>query len=433
MAGCGWECRTCEYDTKTGGKVGLTGRPGYRVRALSCAGARFPNPDPIFVHQKSSIRRLLDDERSWVGLFVITAAVATAICVARVCNNFLIFRAAFDHLVSGADMYVLHPTEHGDLYKYSPTFALAFAPFRAIPYAPSLFIWNLLNVLLIYWGLRLVLAPGERLAAVALTALGLVTTLDGTQSNGLVAATIILAFAALERNRLWLGAGAIVAGILIKLFPAAALAFAVPRKDRVRFGVVFAVVMVALVAVPLVVTPAGTLVDQYRSWYAMGSVDALDRGASVMRLLHILFGYDGPNWPVQVAGTAMLILPLLRGRWSDPQHRKLFLASLLVWSVIFNHKAEQPSFVIAVVGVAIWYAVRARSLTRDVLAGAVLVATVPVLLAVAIPWLPGGIMPPLLVTAGACTVVWLGIQAELLDLAPERAPAAAQPLMRAAD
>ena len=381
----------------------------------------------------SRVRRLIADERSWITLLLVTAVVATAICVGRVCNNFLIFRSAFDHLVAGADLYALHPAEHLDLFKYSPTFALVMAPFRALPYAVALLAWNLLNVLLIYAGLRLVLPREERLAAVQLTALGMVTTLDGTQSNGLVAATMLLAFAALERDRLRLAAVAIVSGILIKLFPACALALAAPRRDRAKFALWFAVIFAALVAVPLLVTPASTLLAQYRSWYAMGAVDALDRGASVMRLLHIAFGYDGPNWPVQLAGAALLMLPLARGQWSDPRHRRLFLASLLVYSVIFNHKAEQPSFVIAMVGVAIWYALKPRSLMRDVLAGGVIIATVPVFLGVAIPSLPGGIMPALLLTSAMCTAVWVGIQAELLDLVPETAESLPEALMQPVD
>jgi hypothetical protein len=381
----------------------------------------------------SRIRRVIADERSWLALFVVTAVVSTVVCVGRVCNNFLIFRAAFDHLRAGVDLYTLHPAEHADLFKYSPTFALAFGPFRALPYAPALLAWNLLNVLLIYAGLRLVLSPGERLAALQLTGIGLITTVDGTQSNGLVAAMILLAFAALERERLRLAAVAISCGILIKLFPAAALALAAPRRDRLKFAVGFGVIFALMVAAPLIVTPVATLARQYQSWYGMGSVDALDRGASVMRLVHVFFGYDGPNWPVQLAGTLLLLLPLARGSWSDARRRKLFLASLLVYSVIFNHKAEQPSFVIAMVGVAIWYAVRPRSLGRDVLAGAVILATVPVFVVVAVPWLPGGLMPSLLLTSAACTAVWLGIQAELLDLVPETADAMTRTLVQAAD
>lgn len=378
----------------------------------------------------SRIRRLIAAERTWLAVICITAAVATAICVVRVCNNFLIFRSAYDHLLSGADLYVRHPADHDDLFKYSPTFALAFAPFRALPYGVALLVWNLLNALLIYTGLRLLLAPEERLSALQLTALGMVTTVDGTQSNGLVAATILIAFAALERDRIRLAALAIGSGVLIKLFPACALALAAPRRDRVKFAIWFGVIFAALVAAPLIVTPANTLLAQYQSWYGMGSVDALDRGASVMRLMHILFGYDGPNWPVQVMGTAFLLLPLARGEWSDAKHRRLFLASLLVYSVIFNHKAEQPSFIIAMVGVAIWYALKPRSLARDILAGAVIIATIPMFLSVAIPWLPGGITPSLLATSAACTLVWVAMQAELLDLVPESAEGLAEPLMQ---
>jgi hypothetical protein len=378
----------------------------------------------------SRVRRLIADERSWLAILLVTAAVATAICATRVCNNFLIFRAAFDHLVAGADLYADHPREHADLFKYSPTFALFIAPFRALPYGVALLAWNLLNVLLIYAGLRLILPREERLPALQLTAIGMVTTLDGTQSNGLVAATMLLAFAALERDRVKLAAAAIGSGILIKLFPACALALAAPRRDRAKFAAWFAVIFAALVCAPLLVTPATTLLAQYRSWYAMGSVDALDRGASVMRLLHIVFGYDGPNWPVQLMGTGLLLLPLARGQWSDARHRRLFLASLLVYSVIFNHKAEQPSFVIAMVGMAIWYASKPRTVVRDVLAGAVIIATVPIFVGVAVPSLPGGIMPALLMTSAACTIVWLGIQAELLDLVPEGSESLPEALMQ---
>src|SRR3954470_754485 len=96
----------------------------------------------------SRIRRLIADERSWITIFCVTAVVATAICAVRVCNNFLVFRAAYDHLLGGVDLYASHPADHDDRFKCSPTFALVFAPFRALPYAGALLTWNLLNVLL---------------------------------------------------------------------------------------------------------------------------------------------------------------------------------------------------------------------------------------------------------------------------------------------
>jgi hypothetical protein len=369
------------------------------------------------------IRAFFASEYTWLAIYLLVVLIATGICIDRHCNNFLIFRSAFFHLREGRDLYAAYPGEHADLFKYSPTFALVFAPFALLPFTTALFLWNLLNVGLVYLGIRLVVPEPQRLAAIQLTGIGLVTIIDGTQSNGLVAGLIVLAFAALERDRLLLAATSIAGGALIKLFPLAALSFAVPRSDRTRFARRALVVGGALATLPLLVTGASGLLRQYRSWYALGAVDAADRGASVMRLAHLLFGYNGPNWPIQLAGTIALVLPVVLSweHWRDATFRRSFLASLLVYAVIFNHKAEQPSFVIAVVGVAIWYAVSSPSAWRTVTTGAVFVATVPVFVTVVAPGLVASTIDgPLLVAAGTCVVAWLTMQGELLTGAVAR-------------
>jgi len=368
-------------------------------------------------------RAALDTERFWLGVYLLVVGIATGVCVAKECNNFLIFRAAYSHLVAGRDLYIAYTAEHVDLFKYSPTFALLFAPFAWLPFAWALLAWNLINVLSLYYAIRLAVPEPNRLEAIQLAGLGMITTVDGTQSNGIVAALIVLAFAALERNRLAHGAAAIVLGVLIKIFPLAAAAFVLPRRDRLRFATISAVVAAAFVALPLVVTSPGMLGAQYLSWYRLGSVDALDRGASVMRMLHVVAGYQGPNWPIQLAGAGLLILPVVLrpGRWADPEFRRAFLASVLVFSVIFNHKAEQPSFVIAMVGMAIWHATAPRSAVRNVVTGCTFVATIPILMTVIAPGLIAQTVDrPLLIASACCTVAWFTMQGELLDLFPER-------------
>jgi hypothetical protein len=372
----------------------------------------------------SLVRAFLASELTWFGVYVIIALIATGICAGRECNNFLIFRSAFDHLLAGRDLYASHPAEHADLFKYSPTFALLFAPFAVLPFGIALLAWNLLNVLLPFFAIRLALPPGQRLEAIQLAGLGFVATVDGTQSNGLVAALIVLAFAALERDRIGLAATAISMGILVKIFPVAAGLLGLPRRDRVRFMALGVCVTAVMVALPAVILGPSGLAAQYASWAGMASTDAADRGASVMRLLHIGAGYDGPNWPVQLIGIGLLALPaaLRPSRWQDGDFRRGSLASVLLFSVIFNHKAEQPTFIIAVVGVAVWYALSPRSGVRSVLAGSTIVATLPILVTVISPGLVAQtVTGPLLILSACCTVVWLTLQGELLDLFPERA------------
>ena len=85
--------------------------------------------------------------------------------------------------------------------------------------------------------------------------------------------------------------------------------------------------------------------------------------------------------------------------------------------MIFNHKAEQPSYIIAIVGVAVWYATGARGVAKSLTTAVVFVSTIPVFIWVAIPQL-GNPTLPLEITAAACVAAWAGIQLDLLELAP---------------
>jgi hypothetical protein len=119
----------------------------------------------------------------------------------------------------------------------------------------------------------------------------------------------------------------------------------------------------------LVVSPAA-LAAQYQSWRMVEAVDALSVGGGgggglyggVMQQLRLIFGVSWPNWPVQLGGTVLLMLPLARWRnWENAAFRLRFLCALLVYMVIFNHQSESPSFVIAVTGIAIWFATTPRT------------------------------------------------------------------------
>ena len=117
-----------------------------------------------------------------------------------------------------------------------------------------------------------------------------------------------------------------------------------------------------LAALPLLVTPPSVLRMQYASWKAIQALDALTRGFSVMEMVHLVSRTEWPNWPIQLAGAVALVAPLLarparHGVWD---FRRLYLCSVLLFCLIFNHKAESPTFVIGVAGAAIWFAALER-------------------------------------------------------------------------
>jgi len=312
--------------------------------------------------------------RGWLlALYIVTiivVAIGKAYGHRGPDNNFLIFRWSYLNLAAGNDMYAAQPQHHTDLYKYSPSFAVLFAPFALIPFSISLALWDALNALLLFFAVDELLPRREAAIALALIYLEVLRSMQRSQSNSLVTALVILAFLALEQRKQLGAALSIAVGAAVKIFPLAALALAIFHARRLRFALLMGLAAALVLALPLLVVSPAELAAQYRSWRAVEAVDALSVGGGgggglyggVMQQLRLIFGVSWPNWPVQLVGTVLLLLPLARWRnWSDASFRLRFLCALLVYMVIFNHQSESPSFVIAVTGIAIWFVVTPRS------------------------------------------------------------------------
>ncbi len=353
--------------------------------------------------------------RAAVRLLHGSAAAAPLERARRPMGNFEIFRAASRHLLSGEDLYAEYPAELQDRYKYSPTFAVLFAPFAWLPSPVALFLWNALNALVLFVAIEWALSARPALVANAFLLPEVLRAMQNAQSNALVAGLIILAFVWLERQQLWRAGGAVVLGACVKIFPLAALAFAVPRRRVVRMGIAAVVWGIVLAALPLLLTSPDALIAQYHSWRGVESLDAQQRWFSVMELLHRWLGTDWPNWPVQLAGTLILLAPLAlrRDHWNDYRFRLLYLCSVLLYVVLFNHQAERASYVIAFAGAAIWFAYKPRTRWRTALF-VVAFITIPLMSTlIPVPAIMKSQTAMLYRLALPCLVIWITIQWEL--------------------
>ena len=55
-------------------------------------------------------------------------------------------------------------------------------------------------------------------------------------------------------------------------------------------------------------------------------------------------------------GVLLFLVPIARIKQYDNAHfRLLMLVSILLWTVIFNHEAESPTFRFAFAGISIWF------------------------------------------------------------------------------
>ena len=319
------------------------------------------------------IRKLVADRRVLIAIYIFFALAATTQAVLlshkRAAasgevhisgySNYTIFERSFHHLVNHQDLYAAYPKEHWDLYKYTPTFSVFFGFFGLFPDWLGLGLWNLLNALLLLFAIYLLpkIEPVQKGLILLIILIELMTSMQNSQSNGLIAGLLVLSFALLEKKHISAAAFCIVFSAYIKLFGITALLLfpLYPGKKKLVLHTIFWALILFLV--PLVFTGFREYIDQLKSY---GNLLLNDHdssyGYSVMGLMKSWFGVDGGKNLVVAAGAIVLIIPLLSpSRYRIFEFRILMLASLLVWMVIFNHKAESPTFVIAITGVAIWF------------------------------------------------------------------------------
>lgn len=338
-------------------------------------------------------------------------------------NNYIIFKESFFNLINGRDLYILYPDKQWDLYKYSPAFALFMGTMAYLPDMVGLSIWNVLNAVVMFYAIQsLPLGEKKRSYILLFITIELITSLQNTQSNGLVAGSIILGNNFLQRGKpqwatLWL-----VIGTFIKVYGAVGFCLFLFYPEKLKFLLYAALWTILFATVPLLVTSPAVLLDQYASWARMMTEDqSQSYGFSVMGWLNAWFGLSGIKNTVIVVGILLFFLPLVKVRlYRERLYQLLFLAHVLVWVIIFNHKAESSTFVIAVAGIAIWHFSQKPLKWRTVLLWIVFTGTCLTPTDLFPPAMRKEILVPYVVKAVPVIFTWAIIAFEILSLNKER-------------
>ena len=222
----------------------------------------------------------------------------------------------------------------------------------------GLLIWNLLNAFVLFFALwKLPFSSDKkRIWAFLFLVIELVTSLQNAQSNGLMAGLIILAFVYLEKKNIAIATLCIVATIFIKIFGIVAFALFLFYPNKLKSALYTLGWILLLGVLPLILISPEQLTFLYKSWGNLLQNDHSNSiGFSVSGWLFTWFGLNLKTVSLFV-GTLLFCVPFIHYKYfNEVRFKLLYLASILLWIVIFNHKAESPTFVIAVTGVAIWF------------------------------------------------------------------------------
>jgi hypothetical protein len=166
----------------------------------------------------------------------------------------------------------------------------------------------------------------------------------------------------------------------------------------------------------LLVTPFQTLVWDYKNWAYLIKEDAAAAvGLSVAGWLHSWFGLNNVKMAVSTTGIVLFLAPFARVRqYGNELFKLLTLASMLMWVIIFNHKAESSTYIIAVTGAAIWYFASPKATWRTVLILLVFFFTCLSTTDIFPPFVKRHFIYPYTIKAVPCILVWCVVFAELM-------------------
>jgi hypothetical protein len=303
-----------------------------------------------------------------VGLILGGLALFAAVqqLVLQSVNNYHIVTSPLRIWLAGGDIYASNPDYyHGwDIYKYSPTFVLVFGWLSYLPDELGVILWNLLNAGVLAYGLCRALPEAKwALAATLIIAVEALTAFQNLQSNPALVGLMLLAYADHRDDRPIRAAGWVALATGIKLYGLAVAALFILKPSRWRAYTALGLFIAIWLAVPLIMVNGSLAewLDLYARWFRVLGAYTSPQQLSAMGLWEAWTGLTLPYRVVQIAALAITLLPIVqRRKWPDEKFRLYLLANLLLFVVLFNQVAESPTYVIALVGVAVYFLASSR-------------------------------------------------------------------------
>ena len=305
----------------------------------------------------------LSDRRILLGIWTLLSLVGM-LKLHRSHNNFLIFKGVYWHTVNGTSLYAAYPSEYSDVNHYGPLFSLIIAPFALLPEWAGMLLWLLFLsgwlFAAIYWsGLR----KSQQVYIYWFCGFTLLTALFMQQFNIAIAAIILSSFFLIEKEHEGWAAFFIVLGTLVKLYGIVGLAFFLFSRHKLRLTLWLAVWSVILFLAPMAISSPDYIIGQYHEWFTClvekntHNLNSFAQNISLLGFVRRTTGHaDYSDLWLIIPGMALFALPYLRfSQYKNLPFRETILASVLLFVILFSTGSEASGYVIALLGVCIWY------------------------------------------------------------------------------
>lgn len=285
-------------------------------------------------------------------------------------NNYLIFKFTFFSLINQLNFFLPQPENFSHYNLYGPIFSLLIAPFAVLPNWLGLSLWMLFNSWIIFWAIKkLPLSLKAQIGILLIVLHENLTSILSCQFNPSMAAIILLSFVFINTKKDFWAAFLIALGIMVKLYGVVGLAFFFFSKNKTQLILSLIFWLAVMFLLPMLFSSPKFIFQSYIDWYAAVTEknqlnsDFLTTTAQDISLMgmirRISNNHHMANWPYLLMGLMLFASTYLRiNQFKNLAFKLLLLANVLIFTVIFSTSAESPTYIIAFVGVAIWFVIQ---------------------------------------------------------------------------
>jgi hypothetical protein len=337
-------------------------------------------------------------------------------------NNFIIFRQSYFHLIHETNLYVEYISQYWDHYYYSPSFAVLVVPFSYLPTPFGAFAWGIIDAGVLYYAIRqLPITARQQNFILILSANEMMNAASNLQSNGIMAATIILSFVYVIKQKEIKSSAMIMLGFFIKLYSITGLAFFFFSKHKKIFIISLIFWFGVLLLIPLLATSPSFLVQSYKDWaeaLALKSNFDITRDmyhnmvdVTIQGMVKRVFNLPNLNkWLFIIPGLLVFGAQYLQYKYfTNHIYRLYMLCSVLLFIIVFNTGTESPTYIIGVPAICLWYVLQEKTKWNNIIFIVSIFFSSFSYSDLFTPYLRNLVMVPYALKVVGCFIVWVVI------------------------
>lgn len=317
---------------------------------------------------KEKFLKILLNPKYIFGVYLIISVVTAISKYLRgdyAINNYLIFKNVFFNTIHQKNLFIHYPDLYFDLNHYGVFFSALIAPFAMMPDWLGISLWNIANTFIFIYGIYKLPFSDSKKAIFGLLCLQeYITAALSLQFNVALTGLLLLSAVYIYERKEVKSVTAILIGIFVKIYGIVGLTQFFFIKSKTKFILSGIGIAILFFVLPMAYSSPQFVIQCYSDWFqsiveknSENQVLGNMQDISLMGFVRRILGDAAiSNLVFLAGGLPLFALPYIRiKQYKHYAFQLMILASTLLFLVLFSSSSESPTYIIAVVGVLIWF------------------------------------------------------------------------------